>query len=416
MICRAFRWRALPPVSWAILLGAFFAAFSTAAQTAAAPATAAAREAAEKAECTQHLKTLYAAVQAYQRDHKALPNWLSDLVPQYLEDANILTCPVALRTGETVARTQADPKLPSSYVYEFSVAPLYPPLTNAPDRTRREWRQRQMGLAGSIVPIIRCRHHKPVLNVAFDGTLYESPTAWELLVTNKVSLEDLKAAKIFASDTPSPAKAKPKTKAKAAKMIDARDPATPRELLDLTGFYNANLNNSWHGGSGDDLSALPKGVHTFDSVKFDVRGIVQLASKTRSATNFPAQVQGIKVNRKCERLHFLHAAGFGKIDPKNPIVGWYVLRFANDQMRLQIPIRYGHEVEDWHAQPDEGSLSSDLNVAWIGENSLSKRMTNSIRLFTTTWTNLAPNVEIESMDFVSAMGGPAPFLIAVTVD
>jgi len=57
----------------------------------------------EKAGCTENLKAIYQAVEAYRRDHKDLPNWLSDLVPQYLSDANLLVCPVCRRTGKTGA-------------------------------------------------------------------------------------------------------------------------------------------------------------------------------------------------------------------------------------------------------------------------------------------------------------------------
>ena len=63
------------------------------------PASAApARAAEEKAACIKNLKAIYDAIQAYQADHRDLPNWLSDLVPQYLADANVLVCPVCRRS------------------------------------------------------------------------------------------------------------------------------------------------------------------------------------------------------------------------------------------------------------------------------------------------------------------------------
>ena len=50
----------------------------------------------------RNLKTIYDAIQKpYQVDHKELPNWLSDLVPQYLDDVTAFsTCPVCNRTGQ----------------------------------------------------------------------------------------------------------------------------------------------------------------------------------------------------------------------------------------------------------------------------------------------------------------------------
>jgi len=47
----------------------------------------------EKDECTRNLKLIYDAIEAYRKEHKDLPNWLSDLVPDYLPDANVLSAP-----------------------------------------------------------------------------------------------------------------------------------------------------------------------------------------------------------------------------------------------------------------------------------------------------------------------------------
>jgi hypothetical protein len=57
-----------------------------------------------------------------------------------------------------------------------------------------------------------------------------------------------------------------------------------------------------------------------------------------------------------------------------------------------------------------------LKVAWHGENAQSKKGGRSLRLFLTTWTNVVPDVEVESIDYLSAMATPAPFLIAVSVE
>src|SRR5215467_10221203 len=65
----------------------------------------------EKESCTRNLKIIWDAIQAYQFDHKDLPNWLSDLVPDYLTDGNVLICPVCRRTGRTETGALADPKL-----------------------------------------------------------------------------------------------------------------------------------------------------------------------------------------------------------------------------------------------------------------------------------------------------------------
>jgi hypothetical protein len=187
-------------------------------------------------------------------------------------------------------------------------------------------------------------------------------------------------------------------------------------VLNLSPFYNAGLNESWRGSKGNDLAALPKGRQTFSGVEFDVRGIVQLGGKSPAATNYPALIKGIPVKQKCQQLHFLHAAGFGTAGDEGEQIGTYVVHFATNQMRLEIPIRYGHEVRNWHDVEGEPAAPRELQVAWRGENAQSKSAGRSIRLFLTTWTNLVPDLEVESIDFVSAMGVPAPFLIAISVE
>ena len=398
-----------------VVIGASAAGLASlaSAQT-ASPAGAPNQAAEEKQACIRNLKEIYKAIQAYQNDHHDLPNWLSDLVPQYLPDMNVLICPVCRRTGQTEAPPLADPRLPSSYLFEFCPVPLGKAATNAPTRTRRDWKRRQMGLVGSIVPLVRCRHHDQVLNLAFDGKIYESPRAWEVLATNRVSFADLTPARIFANERATAANAQSNTA--PASRFPSRDPNARKELLDLRAFYNAALNEAWHGTKGNDLATLPTGLQTFAGVEFDVRGIVQLGSKSTSATNYPVAVQAIPVRQKCRQLHFLHATGFGNPADEGKQIGAYVVHFATNQMRLEIPIRYGHEVRDWHARAGEQPAPKDLKVAWRGENGMSKKAGHSIRLFLTTWTNVAPDVEIESIDYISGMEVPAPFLIAITAD
>ena len=197
--------------------------------------------------------------------------------------------------------------------------------------------------------------------------------------------------------------------------LPPRDPGARQELLDLTGFYNAGLNEAWHGNRGNDLIELPSGLQTFGGVEFDVRGIIQLCSQSPAAAKYPAMVKDIPVHQTCQRLHFLHAAGFGSRADEGKQIGMYVVHYATNQMRLEIPIRYGHEVRNWHLLGNEPAAPEDLTVAWTGQNALTRVGGRSIRLFLTTWTNTAPEIEIRRLDFVSSMALPAPFLIAITV-
>ncbi len=366
----------------------------------------------EKEKCIANLKAIYAAVEAYEADHRDLPNWLSDLVPRYLKDPNLLTCPLCKRTGKTEGPPLADPNISSSYLFEFCPLPLGQEAPNAPNRTRKEWKRRQMGLVGSKVPLVRCRHHDPVLNLAFDGTIYESPGMWELNFTNRMTAEQLTARALFANESGAgPAESSPAS----ARKFPARDPRARKQLLDLAKVYDAALTESWHGGEDNQLT-VPTGLQNLGGTEWDIRGIVQLAGKASWTTNWPVEVKGIPVRQKCSRVHFLHAAGWGKTADEGTTIGSYVIHYATQQMRLEIPIVYGRALRDWHEGAGEPPAPRELKVAWRGENGVSRKANANIRLFETTWTNVVPDLEIESIDVVSSMANPAPFLVGITVE
>ena len=391
-------------------------AHTVAALLAAAPAeTRAATPAAsqipeEKEACIKNLKVISDAIQAYQAEHKDLPNWLSDLVPQYLSDPSILVCPACRRTGATEDPPLGDPKIACSYLFEFCPVPLGAAATNAPTRTRREWKRRQMGLVGSAVPVVRCRHHRPVLNLGFDGVIYESGPTWETSFTNRVRIKSLTAAEIFLDETPRARKSPAKPR------FPAREASARAGLLDLSKYYNATLTESRPSGTGNNLASLPRGLQTLAGVEFDVRGVVQLGGKSTAPGKYPAEVKGIKVNQKCQRLRFLHAASPGGAADEGKEIGAYVVHYAINQMRLELPISYGREVWNWQSAPNEPALTKDLTVAWQGTNTTGTNSGQASRLFLTTWTNPAPAVQIESIDYVSRLAVPAPFLISITAE
>ena len=405
----ALRLWALPVVG-ILLLGFLPPGFSAQNDSVTGPAALAAEE---KEACTRNLKVIYDAIQAYQFDHKDLPNWLSDLVPDYLTDGNVLICPVCRRTGKTESPPLSDPKLACSYVFDFCPIPVSGLVSGEPQHTRREWKRRQMGLVGSAVPMVRCRHHNPVINLAFNGTIYESPPEWELMFTNRIRAVELSARAIFGtteSDAPS---FTPMTS--PAKEFVRREIPPLHHWVDLSRFYNADLSDPWLGEPGDDLAAFPTGQRIFGGVEFDARGVVQLSGKSSPTGKYPTEVKGIVLGQRCQHLYFLHAARLmGKVEDGEQI-GSYVVHLPGSQLPLEIPIFYGRSVLDWHDDFKKVQLSREVKVAWTGENSAGKRSGKGVRLFLTSW-NLAPGVNIESVDFVSAGRNAAPFLVGISFD
>lgn len=210
-------------------------------------------------------------------------------------------------------------------------------------------------------------------------------------------------------DTPAP----PRSKADLAKMIPPRNPAAKPELIDLSDSYNESLTGFLAESEDNDLKTLPRGLQTLAGVQFDVRGVVYLPSRaTRYKAAYPQQVQGIKVNRKALRLHFLHSSHMG--DATNgTVIARYILNYADGEKR-ELPVAYGRDIVDWWKQGDPGPFTA--TIAWTGTNKAASARGASIQLCKSTFANPRPEVTIETMDFISAMQTPSPFLIALTVE
>ncbi len=382
----------------------------SAAQSSDAGASTLAAE--EREGCRRNLKVIYDAIQAYQYDHKEMPNWLSDLVPDYVSDGNTLICLVCRRTGRTEQPPLADPKLACSYVFEFSPVPLMAAGPAELRPTRRDWRRRQMGLVGAVVPVVRCRHHDPILNLAFNGTIYDSPPQWELVFTNRIRASELSVGAIFGlpgvEENPTLLATQTQTR-----------PTTPHRAatshtVDLSPFYTSDLTQPLQGKKGDDLGALRKGTRNLNGVDFDIRGIIQLGTDPASA-KMPSEVKGIPIRQRCQHLYFLHAACVtGGIEAGEQI-GAYNVHLSKSDALMEIPIYYGRSVSDWHGETPSSEAEKELKVAWIGQNGLSTQTGTHVRLFLTSW-NLAPGVDIESLDFVSTAKQASPFLVAISFD
>ena len=133
----------------------------------------------EKRECQQNLEKIYVAIKAYQAGHKQLPNWLSDLVPGALSNTNVLICPVARREGVKTYPGLEDPRIATSYTYDFCNREVPGTVWGGSTTTMRDWKNRQRAIYGDDVPMVRCTHHERVLNVSYGGKIFESSVTWE---------------------------------------------------------------------------------------------------------------------------------------------------------------------------------------------------------------------------------------------
>jgi hypothetical protein len=197
--------------------------------------------------------------------------------------------------------------------------------------------------------------------------------------------------------------------------IPVRTADTPGQLIDLSLFYNAALDEDWHGAQwpGNNLAQLPHGYATLERVPFDVRGIIQLSSSEldHSTPEFPRAVNTIPVNRVCRRLHFLQALGWGNYVEVGTPVGAYRLHYADGE-ELLIPIVRGEDADEWQTVPGPLSTLERARVVWQGSND--RRLT--VRLFDRAWNNPRSSITISSLDFISNYTAAAPFLVALTAE
>jgi hypothetical protein len=370
------------------------------------------------ANCRRNMHRIHDAIEAFKRDHKRLPHWLSELTPDYL-DVNSLICPFVKKTADLQSWRYGlrydvfdDPAKSTSYSYEFCEKELL--LWTGVKTTWAGYKRRQMDVVGDKVPIVRCFAHDPVLNLAYSGEIYTnlSNTDWESLYEPRFKHEDLMPESLFFHEPPH---------ADANRYSRRGTDIDPR-LLDLTAHFNAYLDETWLPYPRDcDLKRLRPGVQEFGGVRFDVRGLIQLNGSHLLAP-YPIVVQGIRVGQRCAKIELLHgtrtiydAQGRAYEIDEGTKVAAYIVNYASGA-QVEIPIVYGQDVKDWWYNPALPE-HEPARVAWDkGENLASLMAHRRIRLFQTTWENPWKDQPIESLTLVSAMAETAPFVVAITLE
>jgi len=214
-----------------------------------------------------------------------------------------------------------------------------------------------------------------------------------------------------------------------AKEILKRDGLIPKRgslvrpnLIDLSTYYTAALDDDWLVTAGANLQPLPKGVQTFVGVDFDVRGLIQLAGlnlydesemdEAEKKAYYPITVENIKVQQKGQKIHFLHASSWWANE--NEKIGEYVIHYENGEIK-NIPILYLQSLRDWWTAPGDPT-PKNAEVAWKGQNEATKAVGSNILIFKYTWLNPLPDTKINTIDFVSTMTTASPYLIAITIE
>jgi hypothetical protein len=201
--------------------------------------------------------------------------------------------------------------------------------------------------------------------------------------------------------------------------------------VNLLPHYNSGLETSWHDGTTSPINSLfgiPRGITELAGVRFDIRGVLQLSGGALQGVNkFPwPQSVPIAINRRCQKLHFLHAAAWPPPDRSTtPEIGTFIMHFA-DGRTARRPIQYGRDVWDWFLRDEQARKATGLAVrapddplpAWHAPRPNEPYLQGApLRtLYLSTWENPHPETAIARLDYVSTMLDPAPFLLAITAE
>jgi hypothetical protein len=201
--------------------------------------------------------------------------------------------------------------------------------------------------------------------------------------------------------------------------IRPRPPEASANVIDLSVHYNGSVVQGWlppftpYRVAENRLTIPSQGLLTLQGVVFDVRGLIQLQGlelQKRAGSfqeRFQERINGIVVNQRCRRLHFLHATAWSEANGRT--IGRYIIHYASGEME-EIPINYGEDLRNWWTTGDP-SEATGVTTAWKGQTTAS-----AVRLFKKTWDNPKPDLVIKQMDLLSTMTQSAPFIVAITAD
>ncbi len=177
--------------------------------------------------------------------------------------------------------------------------------------------------------------------------------------------------------------------------------------LSLKGLANQTLKEESPGVEGlNNLARVPSGPQVpFEGIPFDISGTINLKSPTH-APNLPERVPGLRVGRKVKKFYFLHGSGWGA--GKGEKVMYYQVNYK-DKTSVKVEVLDEIHMMNWWFAPVP---MTGAKLAWQGKNEVHM----PICLYLMEWINPRPQVEVETMDFLSANSGSTPFVVGVTAE
>ena len=367
------------------------------------------------------------ALAAYRQNHQGFfPPELGDLiVEKMLSDPNSLKCPAAIAAGLGSVRNPnqvTDPGAADGKVfgYNYEISQKDTAWEGAGyGFSLYRFKQLQMkSLVGQYMPVVRCSHHGPDrrLNLAVDGSIYESGLYWESSFVDILPGSRLAPELVAMSHLP------------MAQLVRPRSNQATPAMLDLRPWYNARFEDPWvHSETGQELTSftldLTAGLFASQTIQFEPAGIVQLNGKVGGEGEFrgynrlmyPTNVAAIRIGRTFKVMHVL--GGVVHRSPANTIVAR--LQFVAEGIRPPRfwEWRYGTDVSQLSFGPSDRQNESELaTVAWTGDFEKEREFGRRAQLFHLRFVNPEPDQVVTQINFGAGDGVSSPFIAAITLE
>jgi hypothetical protein len=193
--------------------------------------------------------------------------------------------------------------------------------------------------------------------------------------------------------------------------VPARDPNATGVQIDLAPYYSYRLDQDPDASEpSNSLQDLSAGLHQWNGVVFDVRGVLQLGLDGGNMQRFSKKVEGIPIGQKCRVLHIV-----GGVRNANGGSGDEVLRMVvryADGSVVKHPFRLVADLSDWWISV----LPAEDKLVWTGTNPASRAKGLDIGVYHVRWENLRRDQPIDSVSFEALNRAGAPFVVALTVE
>lgn len=166
-------------------------------------------------------------------------------------------------------------------------------------------------------------------------------------------------------------------------------------------------------GGADSRYNGYSGHQIVDGLPFDIDGELVLYGKSAAERNVlhPDQIEGIKIDRKFDELHLIHAMQWREY--YGCPVATVRLNYE-DATHSDFPIRCDFQVSDWNrllTENEEIIADPDTKIIWRGPGAAK----GTGRLFKSVLHNPFPDKKVKSMDIISTRSSASYMLAAATV-